>query len=84
MNIFPNNNLLCPRPIAQPVASVEKRKRLDGLQEGDLILVQSPSGICEKGVFLRIEGDFLVWARNVSGTSFVAITSLDAISITKV
>ncbi|QVK19614.1 hypothetical protein KHQ81_09985 [Mycoplasmatota bacterium] len=71
--------------MANPVAPVEKRRRrLDGLQEGDAILVQSPSGICEQGIFLRLEDNFLVWARNISGTTYIAVTSLDAISITKV
>ncbi len=85
MNIFPNNNLLCPQQVAQPITPpVEKRRRLDGLQEGDRILVQTPSGICEQGVFIRIEDGFLIWARNIQSAAHIAITSLDAISITRI
>lgn len=80
--------MLCPRPIAQNLNSDNRerdrrRNRIDNLEEGDPILVQTPSGICEQGVFLRIEDGFLIWARSISGSSFIAITSLDAISITR-
>lgn len=88
MNIFPNNNVICPRPVAPNLNSdnreqSRRRERLNNLEEGDSILVQTPSGICEQGVFLRIEDGFLIWARTLSGSSFIAITSLDAISITR-
>jgi len=94
VNIFPNNNVNFGRPIAPQICdkdrdrdrnrdSDRRRNRLDNLEEGDPILVQTPSGICEQGVFLRIDNDFLIWARTISNSSFIAITSLDSISITR-
>ncbi len=86
MNIFPNQNVqnpLCPRPIAPPVAPIERRRRLDGLEEGDQILVQTPAGICDQGIFIRLEDGFLIWSRATSGQAFLTITSLDEISITR-
>ncbi len=89
MNIFPNNNLLCPRPIAPPItppspAPVPTRRRLDGLTEGNIILVQTPSGICDQGVFIRIDDGFLIWVRTIGKNSFITITSLDGITISKI
>lgn len=84
MNFMANASAFCdrrPEPIAPPI--VEKRRRLDGLEEGDPILVQSASGVCDQGVFIRIEDGFLIWVRSVSGKSFITITSLDSISITR-
>lgn len=93
MNIFPNNNFNFNRPIAQQICDRDRdrdrdrdnirRRRIDNLEEGDPILVQTPSGICEQGVFLRISDGFLIWARTISNSSFITITSLDAISITR-
>lgn len=86
MNIFPNNNLLCPRPIAPPVAPpvpVPVRRRFDGIEEGSIILVQTPSGICDQGVFLRIDDGFLIWVRTVRNNSYITLTSLNGITISR-
>lgn len=81
----PGNNPFCDRrPDPNPTPPItERRRRLDGLEEGDPILVQTPAGICEQGVFLRIEDGFLIWVRNVSGNAFITVTSLNEITITK-
>jgi len=84
LNIFPNPNPICPRPIVPPIVTPPIRRRLDGLEEGDPILVQTPSGLSDQGVFIRIEDGFLIWARSIQGQSFITITSLDGISITRI
>ena len=85
--MFPQN-VICSRPITGSIIEREperreQRRRLNSIEEGDPILVQTPSGICEQGVFVRTEDNFLIWARTIAGSSFITITSLDAISITR-
>lgn len=58
------------------------RRRLDGIREGDKIMVFSGGGqIDGVGVFLRIEGRFLIW---VDAAANINVTSLDVINVTRV
>lgn len=87
VNFFPNN-INCPRPIAPPITPNPPQNNPDRnvfsfLREGDVIFVQAPGGVEGQGVFLRERDGFLIWARTISGASYLAITSLDNISITK-
>ncbi|WP_440604515.1 hypothetical protein [Bacillus sp. GB_SG_008] len=55
---------------------------LNGLVEGDKIRVFSAGReIDGQGVFLRFEGNFLVWVDNHAN---INVTSLDTISISKI
>ncbi|HEY8364857.1 MAG TPA: hypothetical protein VIK84_04725 [Haloplasmataceae bacterium] len=56
----------------------------DALVEGDQIHVIAQSGHHDKGVFLRVENDFLIWVKNNEGNAVYAITSLEGISVFKV
>ncbi|MDM5185907.1 hypothetical protein QUF99_00085 [Bacillus sp. DX4.1] len=61
---------------------IRKRRRLDGLREGDKIRVFSGGDqIDGVGVFIRIEDRFLVW---VDESVNINITSLDVISIQRI
>ncbi|MGF9964437.1 hypothetical protein [Bacillus rhizoplanae] len=55
---------------------------LNGLVEGDKIRVFSAGReIDGQGVFLRFEGNFLIWVDNHAN---INVTSLDTISISKI
>lgn len=86
MNFF-SNNLNCQRPVAPPIVpnppqTTPERNVFSLLREGDVIFVQGP-GIEGQGVFLRERDGYLIWARTISGASYLVITSLNNISITK-
>ncbi|GEM_PF-985336 len=55
----------------------------DALVEGDQIHVVSASGESDRGVFIRIENDFLIWVKNNNGCAVYAITSLEGITVYK-
>ncbi len=56
----------------------------DALVEGDQIHVIAASGHQDRGVFLRVESDFLIWVKNNEGNAVYAITSLEGISVFKI
>ncbi|MDF2700246.1 MAG: hypothetical protein K0Q49_1802 [Haloplasmataceae bacterium] len=57
--------------------------RLIGIDEGDRIRVISAGGLNDTGVFIRIEGNFIIWVRDDGATPDLTITSLQGISISK-
>ncbi|HFK1748881.1 hypothetical protein [Bacillus cereus] len=64
------------------MGNFERRRRLDGLREGDRINVFSGGDqINGKGIFIRIEYGFLIW---VDASTNINVTSLDVISVRRV
>ena len=60
----------------------KRRRRLDGLWEGDRINVFSGGDqIDGTGVFIRIEDGFLIW---VDAAANINVTSLDVISVRRI
>ncbi|PEW01488.1 hypothetical protein [Bacillus cereus] len=64
------------------MGNFERRRRLDGIREGDRINVFSGGDrINGKGIFIRIEYGFLIW---VDASTNINVTSLDVISVRRV
>ncbi|MGG0762490.1 hypothetical protein [Bacillus paramycoides] len=64
------------------VGIFERRRRLDGIREGDKINVFSGGDqIDGTGVFIRVEDGFLIW---VDAGANINVTSLDVISVRRV
>ncbi|PGK37627.1 hypothetical protein [Bacillus thuringiensis] len=64
------------------MGNFERRRRLDGLREGDRINVFSGGDqINGKGIFIRIEYGFLIW---VDASTNINVTILDVISVRRV
>jgi hypothetical protein len=55
--------------------------QINGLTEGDRINVYSAGTLLDAGVFVRVQGRFLIW---VDANLNTRSTDLDTISITKV
>ncbi|MFJ8356036.1 hypothetical protein [Bacillus paramycoides] len=70
------------REEVREVGNFERRRRLDGIREGDKINVFSGGDqIDGTGVFIRVEDGFLIW---VDAGANINVTSLDVISVRRV
>ncbi|OOR15963.1 MULTISPECIES: hypothetical protein [Bacillus cereus group] len=70
------------REEVRELGNFERRRRLNGLREGDKIRVfLGGDPIDGTGVFIRIEDGFLIW---VDAAVNINMTSLDAISVQRV
>lgn len=70
------------REEVRELGNFERRRRLNGLREGDKIRVfLGGDPIDGIGVFIRIEDGFLIW---VDAAANINVTSLDVISVRRI
>jgi hypothetical protein len=55
----------------------------DWLKEGDRILVKNKGGRLDTGVFIRFEGDYLIWIRDSSCSGVISSIHMNGISVSK-